>query len=125
MKHLLSLLSMALLISSLGGCAAVPAAPDPSPGAASTAGDVASMDSQRDIVLAVSNPLEPAAAHAGSNLLGYAPSANYSAGQRAASALAEIEKDYGVRTLTGWPIKALGLYCVVLKPPAGADRDGR
>ncbi|NID15953.1 S8 family serine peptidase [Luteibacter yeojuensis] len=123
MKRLPFVLSAALVLSTLGGCVALPAAPAPSPGAAPAAGDVASMDSRRDIVLAVANPLEPAATHAGSNLLGYAPTGNYGAGQRAASALADIEKAYGVRTVTGWPIRALGLYCVVLKPPAGVDRD--
>lgn len=123
MKRLLFVLSASLVLSTLGGCAAVPAAPGPSAGSASPTGDVASMDSNRDIVLAVANPLEPAATHAGSNMIGYTPSANYGAGQRAASALADIERAYGVRTVAGWPIKALGLYCVVLTPPPGVDRD--
>ena len=41
------------------------------------------MDSQRDIVLAVANPIDPPPTHAGSSLLGYAPSGTYGAGQRA------------------------------------------
>ncbi|HEY4294063.1 S8 family serine peptidase [Luteibacter sp.] len=123
MKRLLFVLSASLVLSMLGGCAAVRPPRGTSAGGASPTGDVASMDGKRDIVLAVANPLEPAATHAGSNLLGYTPSANYGAGQRAASALADIEKAYGVRTITGWPIKALGLYCVVLRPPPGVDRD--
>ena len=84
---------------------------------------VSSMDSQRDIVLAVANPLEPIATHAGTNLLGYASSGHYGAGQRAASTLAELEQRYGLRELTSWPIKALGLYCAVLEPPPGTTRD--
>jgi len=51
---------------------------------AQTSNVVASMDSQRDIVLAVANPIQPPAIHAGSSLLGYAPSGNYGAGQHAA-----------------------------------------
>jgi hypothetical protein len=81
------------------------------------------MDSQRDIVLAVANPIQPPAIHAGSSLLGYAPSGNYGAGQRAASTLAALQRNYRWRQLVGWPIKGLGLYCIVLEPPAGTSRD--
>jgi subtilisin family serine protease len=82
-----------------------------------------SMDSQRDIVLAVNNPIEPPAMHAGSSLLGYVPSGYYGAGQRAASELSDLKQHYGLREVAGWPIKALGVYCVVVETPAGADRD--
>ena len=88
-----------------------------------TAVDVSAMDSRRDIVLAVANPLQPPAMHAGSSLLGYAPARHYGAGQRAAATLAALRQRYGLREVTGWPIKALGLYCVVLEPPAGTTRE--
>lgn len=84
---------------------------------------VSSMNSGRDIVLAVANPLVPPSTHAGSSLLGYAPPANYGAGQRAISVLATLKQKYGLREVTGWPIKALDLYCVVLEPGPGVDRD--
>ena len=91
---------------------------------ASPSGDhVSSMNPQRDIVLAVANPLAPPATHAGSSLLGYTPSANYGAGQRAISVLASLKQTYRLREVTGWPIKALQVYCVVLEPPPGVDRD--
>ncbi|TAM59564.1 MAG: serine protease [Rhodanobacter sp.] len=82
-----------------------------------------SMDSERDIVLAVANPIEPPSVHAGSSLLGYTPARRYGAGQRAAADLAALKQKYGLRELTGWPIKALGLYCVVLEPSPGVARD--
>ncbi len=82
----------------------------------------ASMDSARDIVLAVANPLDPPATRAGSSLLGYAP-AGYGAGQRAVALLAALKQSYGLRQVAGWPIKPLNLYCVVLEPPPGTDRD--
>jgi subtilisin family serine protease len=82
-----------------------------------------SMDAKRDIVLAVANPIEPPAMHAGSSLLGYAPSGYYGAGQRAASALNELKQHYNLHQLAGWPIKALSVYCVVVEAPAGMDRD--
>ncbi|MGH8158807.1 MAG: S8 family serine peptidase [Rhodanobacter sp.] len=85
--------------------------------------EMSSMDSQRDIVLAVANPLAPPATHAGSSLLGYTPSGNYAAGERATSTLAALRKSYGWHEVTGWPIKALDLYCVVLEPPPGMTRD--
>jgi subtilisin family serine protease len=119
-------LVLALLLSTLAACAPVrPDRPQASgvDATPASAGGVASMDSERDIVLVVANPLEPASTHAGSNLLGYAPSASYGAGQRAVSVLSDIKRAYGMREVAGWPIKALGAYCVVLKPPPGADRD--
>jgi hypothetical protein len=95
-------------------------APEPANAATSVA---TGMDSSRDIVLAVSNPLEPAATHAGSSLLGYAPAPNYGAGQRARSLLSDLRRQYGWNEVGGWPIRALGVYCIVLRPPAGMDRD--
>ncbi len=85
--------------------------------------DASTLNSERDIVLAVANPLEPTATHAGSNLLDYAPSRFYGAGQRAASILAELKQSYGMREVAGWPIKALNLYCVVLETPPGMTRE--
>ena len=81
------------------------------------------MDSQRDIILAVANPLEPPPIHAGSSLLGYAPSRYYGAGQHAASTLAALKKSYAFSEVAGWPIKTLDLYCIVLQPPPGTSRD--
>jgi subtilisin family serine protease len=37
--------------------------------------------------------------------------------------LAALKQGYGLREVTGWPIKALDLYCVVLEPPPGMARD--
>ena len=85
--------------------------------------NVAAMDSERDIVLAVANPVSPPATHAGSNLIGYASASAYGAGQRAVSTLADLQHRYGWRELTGWPIKSLDLYCIVLEPAAGMSRD--
>ncbi|WP_109125071.1 S8 family serine peptidase [Dyella sp. C11] len=113
-----------LAVIALGACA--PARPDASATAtvAPTSNDhVASMDSGRDIVLAVANPQEPPSTHAGSSMLGYVPATNYGAGQRAISTLDDMRQRYGWHQVTGWPIKALSLYCIVLEPPAGMTRD--
>src|SRR3546814_5012460 len=39
------------------------------------------------------------------------------------STLAELEQRHGLREIVGWPIKPLGLYCAVLRPAPGTDRD--
>ena len=104
----------------LGACASAPATHG---GAAAKSSAAASMNSQRDIVLAVANPLDTPGTHAGSSLLGYVPPGHYGAGQRAVSQLDDLKQRYGLREVVGWPIKALGLFCIVVEPPAGADRD--
>lgn len=122
MKRVFFMLAAA---AALNACAVTPpkaAAAERSTGGAPAA-SAASMDSQRDIVLAVANPIDPPAMHAGSSLLGYAPSRFYGAGQRAAATVAALKSSYGMQEVTGWPIKALDLYCVVLKPPPGMSRD--
>lgn len=91
------------------------------PGAPTTT--AASMDARRDIVLAVANLLEPPSTRAGSSLLGYTPPARYGAGQRALSVMDALKRQYGLREITGWPIKPLGLYCAVFTPPSGTSRD--
>src|SRR3546814_17596355 len=39
------------------------------------------------------------------------------------STLAALEQRHGLREIVGWPIKPLGLYCAVLRPAPGTDRD--
>lgn len=118
------LLAVAL---TLGACAHVP--PPSSDGTRSgldgtgEAGDATAIDGQRDIVLAVDNPVSPPAPRAASNLLGYAAAEHYRNGQRAMSTLDELARRHGLREIVGWPIKPLGLYCAVLRPAPGADRD--
>ena len=118
-----------LLAASFVMAASLDAHAQPSLGAeangsqAGSAANAASMDSARAIVLAVANPISPPATHAGSSLIGYAPAAAYGAGQRAISTLADLQRRYGWRELTGWPIKSLDLYCIVLEPAPGVSRD--
>lgn len=124
MKHAALLLLFAT--SLLGACATL--RPDPPTGAAvdqtiANSGAVTAMNSERDIVLAVANPQDPPPTHAGSTMLGYVPTANYGAGQRAISELQAMRQHYGWHEVVGWPIKALNLYCIVLEPPPGMTRD--
>lgn len=118
----------ALAATALALCACAPARPmlqaeHAAPSAPATPYGAAAMDSGRDIILAVDNPIDPPSTHAGSSLIGYTPPGYYGAGQRAASQLADLERRHGLRELTGWPIRTLGLYCVVVQPPPGTARD--
>jgi subtilisin family serine protease len=113
---------LVVLLAVLSACAHAPSKSVAAPSNAS-ASSVSTMNSERDIVLAVANPLEPPSTHAGTSVLGYVPPGSYGAGQRAASILAEIKRSYHLREITGWPIKALDLYCVVLELPPDVARD--
>lgn len=113
----------AIVFAALALAACATSRPVAAPRDAAPVASATAMDGARDIILAVANPLDPPATHAGSSLIGYAPSAPYGSGQRAAAMLADLKQQYGLRELTGWPIKALGLYCVVLEPPPGVARD--
>jgi subtilisin family serine protease len=124
MKHRFIMLVLAML--GLAACAQSPVVAttgNQTNANQSAATSVSSMNSQRDIVLAVANPVEPPATHAGSTLLGYTPPGFYGAGQRAVSDLTSLKQNYGLREVSGWPIKALNLYCVVLEMPPGVSRD--
>ncbi|AJC44742.1 S8 family serine peptidase [Xanthomonas sacchari] len=123
----LRLASLLLACLGLGACAhAAPAAvADPAPATDAKAPSLdpsPALDSQRQIVLAVANPMAAPSRHAGSNLLGYASARYYGAGTQAVATLDALNKRYGLRQVAGWPIKALGLYCVVLEPAPGSDR---
>lgn len=85
--------------------------------------ETSAMDVARDVVLAVDNPIQAPAPHAGSNLLGYGAVAQYRNGQRAMATMAELKRQYGLREIAGWPIKPLGLYCAVLRPGPEVDRE--
>ena len=123
MKHRAAMFVLVAVMAALAACTQ-PRPTVPQSDKASLEHVAASaMDTRRDIVLAVANPIDPPATHAGSSLLGYAPSGNYGAGQRAASTLAALKESYGMREITGWPIKALDLYCIVLEPPTGMSRE--
>lgn len=115
---------LVLALAVLSGCSPTrPSVPAIARSATDAGTSAVGMDSRRDIVLAVINPLDPPATHAGSSMLGYAAPKYYGAGERAASELTALKQSYRLREVAGWPIKALGLYCVVLEIPPDVSRD--
>lgn len=114
----LSLL-LAVAIATLAACAAPPAA------VPETAADQHAMSEQphRLIVVAVANPKGPGSVLAGSTQGSYASMPQYVAGAAARQAVERLKQAHGLRELTGWPIDALRLHCVVLEVAAHASRD--
>jgi subtilisin family serine protease len=112
-----------LFAASLGLAASLHAGSAQAQSPADPSAQAAALDSQRDIVLAVDNPLVAVPVRAGSNVLGYASAKPYGAGRQAVSALEALKRRYGLSEMAAWPIKPLGLYCAVLRPPPGVSRD--
>ena len=79
-------------------------------------------DPDRYIVAGVENDADSAAGHAGSSPRGYDGLAAYGPTPHAQRLLRGLEREYGMREITAWPIAPLHMHCAVLEIPAGADR---
>jgi len=79
-------------------------------------------DPDRYIVAGVDNDERSDAGHAGSSPRGYDGLAAYGPTPRAQRLLRGLEREYGMREITAWPIAPLHMHCAVLELPAGADR---
>jgi hypothetical protein len=76
----------------------------------------------RYIVAGVDNDTAADAGHAGSSPRGYDGLAAYGPTPHAQQLLRGLEREYGMREITAWPIAPLHMHCAVLELPAGADR---
>jgi len=78
---------------------------------------------ERFIIAAVES--EPAAyvAHAGGTPRSYDAIADYGPSSHARRVMRALERDYGLREVSAWPIEPLHVHCAVLELPAGADRN--
>jgi hypothetical protein len=79
-------------------------------------------DPDRYIVAGVDNDDGLDAGHAGSSPRGYDGLAAYGPTPQAQRLLQGLEREYGMREITAWPIAPLHMHCAVLEIPAGADR---
>ena len=77
---------------------------------------------ERYIVAGVDNQESIPAGHAGSSPKGYDSLTVYGPSSRAARLLRDVERDYGLREVTAWPIAPLHMHCAVLELPSNADR---
>jgi len=113
MKHL----PLALLLAvCLCGCASPRRAAQ-----AEVAAQRLSDHPERYIVAGVLNEEPTPAGHAGSSPKGYDALTVYGPTSHAAQLLRGVERDYGLREVTAWPIAPLHMHCAVLELTADAD----
>ena len=74
------------------------------------------------IIAAVDNQPTAVVAHAGSTPRGYDAIQSYGPTPAARQVLRALEKDYGLKEVSAWPIEPLHMHCAVLEVPEGADR---
>ena len=79
-------------------------------------------DPDRYIVAGVDNQLATPAGHAGSSPKGYDGLTAYGPTSRAQQVLRSVERDYGLREITAWPIEPLHMHCAVLELSRSSDR---
>jgi len=80
-------------------------------------------ESDRYIVVTVRNPPAPSIPHAGSTARDYDTVTTYSASPVARATADAVASTYQLRQVTGWPIRMLGVHCLVFEVPAGVPRD--
>jgi hypothetical protein len=76
----------------------------------------------RFIIAAVDNGSAAFFTAAGSTPRGYDTITAYGPSSRAHQLMRSLEKDYGLREVSAWPIEPLHLHCAVLQVPEGTDR---
>jgi|HubBroStandDraft_1064217.scaffolds.fasta_scaffold00041_41 hypothetical protein len=84
--------------------------------------DQVSQSPDHFIIAAVDNLPTAVVAHAGSTPRGYDAIQNYGPTPAAREVLRALEKEYGLKEVSAWPIEPLHMHCAVLEVPEGADR---
>jgi subtilisin family serine protease len=109
--------AVSLTLSLMSACSAAP------PRIESHAlGSVPAPSGDRYIIAAVDNDPTAFLASAGSTPHGYDNIALYGPTARARALMRSLEKDYGLREVSDWPIEPLHMHCAVLQIPDDADR---
>jgi subtilisin family serine protease len=85
-------------------------------------GGVPAESSDEFIIAAVDNDPSGFLTPAGGTPRGYDNIVPYGATSTARARIRALEKDYGLREVSEWPIEPLHMDCAVLKIPEGADR---
>lgn len=117
MKRALPLASLGLLISVLlSACASL---------AGSHAQPITEQvrtDAARYIVVTLRNDPRAQAEHPGSTPRGYDAAGHYGVTGSASSQGRALERDYGLRAISAWPIATLHVHCVMFQLPAASSR---
>jgi subtilisin family serine protease len=77
---------------------------------------------ERYIIAAVDNEPSTYVAHAGGTPRAYDSAGNYGPSAHARSVMRQLEREYGLKEVSAWPIEPLHMHCAVLEVPAGKDR---
>ena len=108
MKRILAM----ILSAALAACTAT---------SASLRGPPLSTDMQSDpskfVVVTVRNDPRPLATRAGATVRGYDSAGVYGVTSAARVAVRALTRDYGLREVSAWPIRALRVHCVVFRVP--------
>lgn len=76
------------------------------------------------LLVTVRNEPAPLLSRAGSTLRGYDGAASYAVSGTARSLAHAIAADYKMQEVTGWPIAALRVHCILYRIPLGGTRNG-
>ena len=106
-----------LLVLMVGACGNTPVRID-----SRALADQVSQSPDHFIIAAVDNQPTAVVAHAGSTPRGYDAIQSYGPTPAARQVLRALEKDYGLKEVSAWPIEPLHMHCAVLEIPEGADR---
>ncbi len=87
------------------------------PGVRTDAPSRALVEPSRYLVIAVANPAMPIAMQAGATPGVYVMRMPYTAGSVAQTNIRDIEQQYALREAAAWPIRSLGLHCVLAELP--------
>ncbi len=107
----------AALLVLLSACATLTGAPRVPPLPAD-----ARVRSANFIVVTVRNEARPLAQRAGSTPRGYDEAGAYGVTAAASETVRALERTYGLRKVSAWPITSLRVHCIVFRLPASAER---
>ncbi len=110
-------LLLAALGCSSGGMPSPRAAAPETPPAADGAAN------ERRILVTLTQAAPAPLRGAGSSSRGYAGSPEYALTERTRRIVARLAREHRLLEVEGWPIRALGVYCVVFEVPAGRSVD--
>jgi len=109
---------LGVIVAMAGACSSAPVRID-----SRALGNQVHQSSDRFIIVAVDNVPAAFVAHAGGTPHGYDAVADYSATAQAHAAMRAVEREYGLREVSAWPIDPLHIHCAVVEIPSGADRN--
>jgi subtilisin family serine protease len=117
MNRALPIASLALLIGLLSsGCTTTRTQ------AASPIPDAARADAARYIVVTLRNQPHAEAEHPGSTPRGYDAAGRYGVTASASMQTRALERQYGLREISAWPIATLHVHCIMFQLPGAATR---